>query len=82
MMRPALDDPALIKHVDHIGLLDRAESMRDGDRRAATSSGVQRSLDHFLRFRVESRGGFVEEKDFGITKESAGDGYALLLAAG
>ncbi|KAF5043778.1 hypothetical protein DSECCO2_498760 [anaerobic digester metagenome] len=39
---------------------------------------VQDLVDHF---RVQGRGGFVEEHDLGLHGQSSGDGHALLLAA-
>lgn len=80
-MRPTLRDPALIKHVDHIRLLDRAQPMRHRDRRSALRCGIKGGLDNLFGFRVEGRGGLVEEKDFGVAEEGAGDGDTLFLAA-
>lgn len=82
IMRPMLHDPALVENVNHIGLLDRAQPMRNGDGGATLRRGVEGRLHHFLRLRVERRRGFVEEEDLGVAEESAGDGDALLLAAG
>ena len=42
----------------------------------------QRLLDGALGLGVEGRGGFVEDEDRRVLDEHAGDGEALLLAAG
>ena len=76
------DNPPLVKHVNHVGFLDRAEAVRDGDGGSALGGSIESSLDDLLGLGVEGRGGFVEEEDLGVAKEGAGDGDALLLAAG
>lgn len=59
MVVTALDDLALIEHVDDIRLLDRAQSMRDGDRGAASCGCIQRRLHDFFGLRIQRRCGFV-----------------------
>ena len=44
--------------------------------------GVEARLDLGLGLGVEGGGGLVEEEDFRVPEEGAGDGDALLLAAG
>ena len=51
-VRAVLDDAALVENVDHVGLLDRAEAVRDGDGRASLRGRVQGCLDHLFGFRV------------------------------
>ena len=44
---------------------------------------VHHNVQHFAdHFRVEGGGGFVEEHELGLHGKGAGDGHALLLAAG
>lgn len=44
-MSPALDHAASINDVDHIRVLDRAETVSNDDRSAAFGYGVQCGLD-------------------------------------
>jgi hypothetical protein len=76
-----LNDLTLIKDIDDISLLDRAETVSHSDGSATTSSSIQSSLNDLLGLRVQSGSGFVEEENLGVAKEGAGDGYTLLLAA-
>lgn len=80
-VRPTLHHLAFFNHVDDIGLLDRAQSMRDRDSCSALCRHVQRVLDHFLRLRVEGRGRLVEQEDLWVAEKGAGDGDTLFLAA-
>lgn len=82
IVRAMLDDATLIEDVNHIRLLDRTQTMRDGDRGPTLGRGVESRLYNFLGFRVQSRGGFVEEEDFRVAEEGASNGDTLLLAAG
>ena len=75
-----LDDPSLVKHVDHICFLNRTQSMSNGDGGAALRGSIQGCLDDLFGLRVESRGGFVEEENSGVADESAGNGDTLFLA--
>jgi hypothetical protein len=76
-----LNDLTLIKDIDDISLLDRAETVSHSDGSTTTSSSIQSSLDDLLGLRIQSGSGFVEEEDLGVAEEGAGDGYTLLLAA-
>lgn len=82
VMGPAFNDPALVENVDDVGLLDRAETVCDGDSGASLSSSVQSFLHHLLRLGVESGSGFVEKQDPGIAEKSTGNGHTLLLPTG
>ena len=53
----------------------------DGDALVAVEA-LQEVHDFVAGFGVEVAGGFVGEDEFGLVNESAGDGDALLLAAG
>jgi hypothetical protein len=77
----ALDDAALVEDVDDVRVLDGAETVGDGDGGATLRGGIKGGLHHLLGLGIQGGGGFVEEKDFGVTKESTGDGDTLLLTA-
>jgi hypothetical protein len=73
-----LYDLALVKHVDDISVLDRAEAMCNSNRRASLGSRVEGVLDDAFRGGVECRGGFIEqavlllERDIRKTPEKNG----------
>jgi len=48
----------------------------------AGEEGGHGGLDELLAFGVEVAGGFVEDEDLRLGEDGAGDGEALLLAAG
>lgn len=81
-MRAVFDNTSLIKDVNHVGVLDRAQPMRNGDRGSSLSGRVEGCLHDFFRLRVEGRGCFVEEENFGVAQKGASDGDTLLLTAG
>jgi len=82
-MRPLLHDLPTFNQVDHIRLLNSTQPMCDSDRSSSfyCSGFIHGRLDEMFRFRVECRGCFVEEEDFGVTDESASDGYTLFLSS-
>lgn len=81
-MRSTFHNLSAIENVDDVGLLDCAEAVSDSDGGAALGGDVEGGLDDFLGGGVEGRGSFVKEEDLGVADEGAGDGDALLLAAG
>jgi hypothetical protein len=81
-MSPLLHNSPLVKHVNHICVLDRTESVCNRNGCAALRGQVERGLHHALGGGVEGGGGFVEEQDLGVAQQRAGDCYALALAAG
>ncbi|GJC95043.1 hypothetical protein ColKHC_03869 [Colletotrichum higginsianum] len=81
-VRALLDDASLVEDVDDVGLLNGAEAMGDGNGGAALGGLVEGGLDDVLRLGIEGRRGLVQQQDLGVADEGAGDGDALLLAAG
>ena len=81
-MRPTLSHLALLNEIDHIHVLDRAQSVRDSDRGPALRRHIQRILDHSLGIRVKRRGCFVEKQDLLIAKQGSCCSNALFLTAG
>ena len=81
-MRAALDDHALVEHDDLVGADDGGEPVRDHQRGAALGHALERVLDFLLGVAVERRGRLVEQQDRRRLQDGAGDGDALLLAAG
>jgi hypothetical protein len=64
---------------DACGLL---HIVRDDDDRVVGLQFVDQFLDLRCRDRIERRGGFVEQDDFGLHRNGACDAQTLLLAAG
>src|SRR5437588_8684686 len=54
--------------------------MRDGDDGPPRRESFERHLDLLLRFGIERGRGFVEQQDWRILQERAGDGETLLLS--
>src|SRR5579885_2547491 len=82
VMGAALDNLAFIHHQDDIGCQDGREAVRDSQRRASLHQRLQSGLDQTLRMRIERARGLIEDQDARIFQDHAGDGDALLLAAG
>jgi hypothetical protein len=55
-----LDDAALVEHVDNVGLLDRRQTMGNGNGRTALGGLVQSSLHHLFTLTVEGGCGLVK----------------------
>ena len=75
-----LNDAASVEHVDAVGALDRAETMRDRD--ASDLAARDAAADDRLSAVVKRAGGFVEQEHARIANERAGEKQALPLAAG
>ena len=77
-------DAAGVHDVDRVrDVAGEAHRVRDDDHRLAGLGQVGDHADHFGGHpRVERAGGLVEEDRFGLHRQGAGDGDALLLAAG
>src|SRR5690348_4353134 len=80
-MRAALDDAPLIEDKDLVGVDNRRQTMRDGERRVPGCDLGKARLDLALGFRVESRGRLVENQDLRRLQDDPRDRDALLLAA-
>lgn len=67
--------------VDLMGILDRAEAVRDDEARPVLPQLIDGLLDEFFTLGVHGAGGLVEEKDGRVFEEGPGDGNTLLLSA-
>src|SRR5690348_9794803 len=63
VMRPALDDLAVLEHDDHVGVADRRESVGDDERRASLEERAQGGLDLPLGADVHRARRLVEDED-------------------
>ena len=81
-MRAALDDHAVIEHENLVGADDGRKPVRDDERGAVARHAVELILDVPFGMAVERRGRFIEQQDRRRFEDGAGDGDALLFAAG
>ena len=63
-----------------VRVLDGRKSVRDGERRAALGSLVERRLHNLLGVGVQSGGSLVKEQDLRVAQQRTRDGDTLLLA--
>ena len=76
------DERAVIQHKDLIGILDGGRALRHqkyGDIRVVSADGLAQTRTRRV---VQRRGAVVQNENFRIAHERAGDGQALPLAAG
>lgn len=71
-MGTLLDDTALVKNIDHVGLLDGAKSVGHRDRCATFGGRVESGLNDLFGFRIECRGRFVQQ-----ATNSSGHGLSI-----
>ena len=76
------DDAAGVQDGDAVGVADGGDAVGNEDGGAAAHYVAQVVEDFVFGVGVDAGEGVVEDEDFGIANEGAGDGGALLLAAG
>ena len=81
-MCPPLCDAVFCDDDDLVGVPDGGEAVGDGDGRPSFGEFFQALLDPAFALVVKGAGGLVENEDRRIFQEDAGNGDALLLAAG
>ncbi|AGZ37553.1 6-pyruvoyl-tetrahydropterin synthase [Pseudomonas sp. VLB120] len=84
LRRSLLFDQALVQEDDFTGhLAGKVHLVRHQQHGTAFFGQCADNVKHFLdHFRIERRGRLVEQDDFGLHGQRAGDGRALLLATG
>ena len=75
-------DAAVLEHIDAVGMCDRVQAVRDGERRAAPAEMCHRLAHLQFGFRIERGGRLVEQDDRRVLDQRARDRDALALAAG
>src|SRR5690348_800441 len=60
---PALDDLAAFDHQNLVSAADRRQAVGDHERGAAPAQGAESVLNRGFAFRVQARGGLVEDED-------------------
>ena len=73
---------SVIEHNDAVGILHRADALRDDDLRRVGNVGRERLLDLRIRARVDGARRVVEDEHLRLFQQRTGDTQALLLAAG
>lgn len=63
LMPPTLHHSPLVKHVNHVRPLYRAQSVRDRNGGASLCSGIESRLDNGFGFTVQRGRGFVKKED-------------------
>ena len=81
-MFAAFDDFAFVHDAYFVGVADGRQAVGDDDGGTVAHKVFKRFLHETFRFGIEGGGGFVEDENRGVFKDSAGDGDALALAAG
>jgi hypothetical protein len=76
----ALDDPAVVDHEDAIGLLDRAQAVRDDEGRSTLEQALERLLHDHFGGRIDGAGGLVEHEDARVGEERAREADELALS--
>ena len=81
-MGAALGDAAFVQHHDLVGIDHGRQPVRDDERGVLAGDVAERLLDGRLGAAVQRAGRLVEDQDRRVLQQGAGDGDALLLAAG
>ena len=68
-------------HNNTVSIVDGGEAVGNDNGGATFPGLVQSFLDYLLTLRVQGRGGFIEEKDLGVTDQSPSNGNSLLLSS-
>ena len=76
-----LHHAAAVEHDQPIGMLQRGQTMGDGDRCTAAHQVFERLLDFLLRGCIDRRGSLVQDQDARIDQQGARNRDALALAA-
>ena len=78
-MTAPLDYPALIEYHDLAGLADGREPVGDDEHGPLRDQSGERGLDQVLGFRVNRRGGLIQDQDGRVVEQCSGDRDSLFL---
>ena len=79
-MGSALDDPAMVKNHDRVGILHRRQPVGNYEGRPARHQRVHTSLNDSLRMGVDGAGRLIEDHNRRIGNSRPGNGKKLPLA--
>src|SRR5215472_10562699 len=68
LVRAFLAQAAFVEDEDAVRMLNRAQAVRDHQRRASAEEFVQGLPDHELGFRIHAGGGFIENQELRIVR--------------
>ena len=75
-------DLAVVQHQDAVSILHRGDALCNDDLGGAGDLFPERLADLGVRGGIHGAGGVIEDQDLGFAQQGAGNGQALLLAAG
>ena len=81
-MRAAADLLPVIQHENAVCMADRRCALRDDKDRRLLREIAQRPAQSHIRFHIKCRGAVIENEEFGLPYQRAGNGQALALTAG
>src|SRR5262249_29722310 len=80
-VRALFDNPTLVEHNQSVHASNRRQPMGDRNDRPPAHQTVKLFLDRRLDFRIERRGGLVEDEDRRILQDDSGKSNTLTLPA-
>ena len=75
-------NPAVIQHQNDVRLLHRGDPLGDNQLGGAGNLLPEGLADHGVGLGIHGGGGVVQNQDFGLFQQRAGDAQPLLLSAG
>ena len=80
VVSPPFNNLTFVHHDDHIGILDRGNTMTDNDARPVFHHTAQALENGFFRVRIHRREGIVEDKNFRFPQNCPRNARPLLLS--
>ncbi len=77
-----VDNLAMVHDHNAVGQRDHARAMGDHEGSTVAGEFLQHLEDELFAFKVDLAGGFVEQEDFGVAENGAGERDSLPLATG
>src|SRR6202008_3436324 len=81
-MCSALNNLSVIENNNHIGILHGRNAMADDDARSVFHDGAKTFQNFFLRIGIDGGERVVEDQDFRVPYDGAGDACPLFLSSG
>ena len=79
-MRSGGHDAPFVEHHNPVGAFNRGQTVRHHQQGAPLGQTLNSQLHRAFRFRVQRRGGFIQQQHFGIAQNGPRNRNALLLA--
>src|SRR4051812_34874190 len=81
-MAAAFSDAPVVQNDDLVGVDDGGQAMGDHQGGTAVGDGGECGLDVLFGAAVQRAGSLIQDQDAGVLQDGAGNGDALLFAAG